>query len=313
MRLKKLGQNWNDFWFKPRSVLNISLFRILFGLLLLWYLLGFVRADESTWFGPGRIVSLSTNFSVMQYPRLDLLLLLPDTDAAVSWFCTVLSIAALSFCLGFMYRLSALIVFLGILSLHHHAPFYCNASDSYIRLVSFFMIFAPANKMLSLDSWLSKNQEPNESLESSWVQRILQIQLCACYFECFWSKSVSEQWWDGSAIYYVTHLQQLSRFSITWLTQYSAVCSFLSWMVLFIEFSLACLTWIREFRYPILVLGLIMHMGMELTLFLPLFQYLFPCTYVLFVNPGDIQKVLSKLQKWFALRMSKPLTNDSTC
>jgi len=290
---------WNEFWYKPGSTLNLALYRLVFGVITIWYLLVFIGPDLKIWFGPERVISLAANFRAMQFSRLDLLLLLPDTDAAVFSFWLIILLAAVFYTVGFLYRISSVILFLGLISFHHHAIYYCNCSDILLRLFSFFMCLAPANKVLSVDALVFAKRPlfdyANAPQSSLWIQRLMQVQLCAVYFDCFWSKAVGIQWWNGQAIYNVTHLEHLARVPFGFLTQFPVISTILGLLVIATEFSLAFLVWFRKLRYPVLFAGLLLHTGMEFTLFIPLFQYLFVSTFLIFIYPEDLEKVFNIL------------------
>src|SRR5207244_624519 len=132
-----------------------------------------------------RVISTATNLAAQSGNRIDLLLLFKDDTSAIHMAYGILLTSSLLFTLGFFYRFSSAMLFLGLVSFHHHAVFYCDASDNYIRVVAFSMAFAPAANRLSLDSLIyGRKRKTSITLAEPWAQRLLQLQLCAIYFQC---------------------------------------------------------------------------------------------------------------------------------
>jgi hypothetical protein len=74
------------------------------------------------------------------------------------------------------------------------------------------------------------------------------------------------------------------------------------WFTLALEFSLGVLIWFRRFRYPLLLLGLLFHLGIEYALNLPMFSWDVITGYILFVDPRDLdywwRSVRRQLESW---------------
>jgi hypothetical protein len=94
----------------------------------------------------------------------------------------------------------------------------------------------------------------------------------------------------------VVHLQSIARFPLPRWIQSTAVLRAGSWFTLALEFSLGVLIWFRLFRYPLLLLGLLFHLGVEYALNLPMFSWDVLTAYVLFIHPADLDRW------WDALR-----------
>lgn len=118
---------------------------------------------------------------------------------------------------------------------------------------------------------------------------MIQLQLSLMYVATFLLKLKGAPWLLGSALFYVYHLDEFKRFPIPqWFFQ-PAVLKFGCWATLVLEFSLGVLIWIKEFRYPLLALGLLFHLWLEYSLNIPLFQWDILSAYVLFVDPDDLK------------------------
>lgn len=119
---------------------------------------------------------------------------------------------------------------------------------------------------------------------------MIQIELALVYFTSFWWKSMGAPWVDGTALYYVVHLQEVQRFPIPHWIQQPVILKLGSWFALALEFSLGVLIWIKELRYPLLLLGLLFHLSLEYALNIPMFQWDILSAYILFIDPADLER-----------------------
>ena len=74
------------------------------------------------------------------------------------------------------------------------------------------------------------------------------------------------------------------------------------WGPLAVETSLWTLIWIKELRYWVILAGVLLHICIDLTMSLPIFEMLFVIAYVVFVDPDD----LVRLGNWIRSIFTKP-------
>lgn len=300
MTASKLWKKWRSFWFEPQSAASIAVFRIFFGLILLQSALIHIGPDFLTWYGRQGIVTID---SVQQYfwsgqPRFDALLLFDGSDQLlVAYFVSYMT-AAFFLTIGFATRYSAAYVCLGLISMHHHNPFNINGGDAFIRLASMFLPFSAAGELYSVD-WAMKRRvsEPFEERKySPWAQRMIQIQLSIVYCHTFFCKISGPQWLDGTAVYYATHLDDLCKFSLPIFDNWW-MCKSISWYTLAVELAMWTVVWIKAVRYYVLAAALLLHLGIDMEINLPIFEWVFIAALVTFVEPKLVIKVVNRLKK----------------
>ena len=115
-------------------------------------------------------------------------------------------------------------------------------------------------------------------------------------------------WVNGTALYYVTQLDELRRFPLPIWMQLPIVLKLATWFTLALEFSLGVLIWFKELRYPLLLLGLLFHLALEYRLNVPMFEWDVLTAYVLFVNPSDLQKWMTSIRRAGTRRRSVEIT-----
>ena len=292
MSLRTLARAWNDFFFQPQLPTPVALFRVLYGLIFLADLL-LMRADWLTFFGARGLVSLQTERVLAAGPRLDIFAWIPQTDPWVLAVFWVALIAGICLTIGFQSRLSSIAVFVLVTSMHQRNLFIIHGGDTLLRVTGFFLMFAPAGAAFSVDRLL-RIWNGKEGLEitprAPWAQRMIQFETAMLYFMTFVEKSLGPAWVDGTALHYVFHLDQFKRFPVPAFFEDPFMVKLETWGTLAIEFSMGVLVWIKELRYPLLLAGLLLHLSLEYSMNVPLFQWIILATYVTFVEPADLTR-----------------------
>ena len=296
MTFSHLLNLWDDFWFKPQPPTAMALFRIAYGLIVLQFGL-LLHPNLTAFFGEGAIVSLPSARMFAGAPQLNVLLLLPQNDSALQVFFAVFMAASVFLTLGLMSRLSAAIVFLAFVSLDFRDPFVFNSGDNFLRLGAFYLMLSHAGAAFSLDSAIKRalGQGDHPPVYAPWAQRLLQVQLVLIYCDTFWTKIVSEQWIDGTAVYYALRLQEFERLPVPHLLGSVVASKVLSWTTLLLELAGWTLIWVRDLRYPVLGALALFHLCLDWTLNIPQFQWIMLASMIAWIEPADIAAVGQQL------------------
>lgn len=294
--LGTLRDGWNRFFFAPESPLPIAVYRCLLGFVVLANH-ALIAADVPDWFGQQGVLAPGTAVKLAGGGGLNLLRVLPQTDASV-WLVFVVScLCAATLMVGFFTRTSAALLFLTLATINHRNVLILMSGDSFLRIATFFMIFSRAGAALSVDRWLRVRR----GLESGpppagapWAMRLIQLQLSFLYFYAFVWKAMGTMWLDGTALYYTARLQEFWRFPVPYVLEHMWAIKLSSWWTLAVEFALGPLVWIKELRYPVLIAGALLHAGIEYSMNIPLFGLTMVSAYVTFVRPGHLEMILQK-------------------
>jgi Vitamin K-dependent gamma-carboxylase len=291
MSLRSFFKHWDEFFFKPQSPTPVCLFRILYGVVVLADLI-MLRPEWLMWYGPHAIVSFDTINKLSLATSMSLFSILPQTNLATNIFFWVFLACTLCLTFGFMTRFTSVAVYVCLGSIQMRNGFILNSGDTLMLVTGFFLMFAPCAATLSVDHWLRSRRgkaEASVPLFSPWAQRMLQIQTALVYFATFYWKSMGVLWINGTAVYYALHLQDFHRFPLPPLHNLFLIKS-LTWTTLLVEFSLGVLVWFKELRYPVLLAGLCLHLGIEYSMNIPLFEWIMVATYINFVEPEDLSR-----------------------
>lgn len=298
MSLRSVVRFWNEFFFREQSPAPIALFRIVYGALVVATLC-LLRPDWFNWYGPSAWVSLPTALKLEPGPRLDLFVMIPQTDGWINAVFWIALASAVLLTLGVFTRASSVVVFVCLNSIQQRNLYILHGGDTFLRLAGFFLIFAPAGAVLSIDR-LIRIRRGKESLliqpQSPWAQRMIQLQLSVMYLTSFWVKMKGAPWLQGSALFYIYHLDEFRHFPLPGWFFHPWALKLGTWSGLAIEFLLGTLIWVRKFRYPLLLLGLLFHLWLEYSLNIPLFQWDILSAYILFIEPADIARIGARIR-----------------
>jgi hypothetical protein len=293
---------WNRFFFTPQSPLPIALFRIFYGLCVTATIL-LLHQDWLQWYGVDGWARLESIQQIEPGMRLNLFTVMPQDDRWIAGFFWLCLLSALLVTIGAFTRISSVVLFLCLTSMDQRNLLMLHGGDTFLRVAGFFLMFAPAGALLSVDRLARKRR----GLESDavrprapWAQRMIQIELAVLYFTSFCWKVKGHAWLDGSALYYVLHLHSVARFTIPQWIQVPLLLKLGAWFTLALEFSLGTLIWLPPFRYPLLLFGLLFHLSIDYALNLPMFSLDVLSAYVLFVKPADLARMESWIRRAFA-------------
>ena len=294
MTLKSISDAFEKFFFKAVPLHTVALLRVAFGLLLLFNWLT-TFPYRAIFYGENAVITFKTAAMVSNYTRLDLFGILPQTDTGVYILCMINLVAALGVLFGLFTRTSLALAFLTIMTFHNRNVFILNSADTLFQNMLFLLIFSGAGKMFSLDKYFF-GKSPSEEVHAPWALRLIQMQFCMVYISTILFKFKGEAWVDGSAIYIATRLDDLVRLPMPWLLDNLLMIKLMTWGTLVVELSLGTLVWIRELRYWVLAAGVALHLGIELIMNIPMFEYIMIFTMLSMIDPDDMKKAIHWLK-----------------
>jgi hypothetical protein len=291
--LHALAGLWNDFMFQPQSAATMVIFRIAFSLLLLVDAI-FHAKGMMLFLGPQGVlnfVAWRREFS----PRVFSIF----TYTSGGMTAVRLVFAAHFFCiffvlLGWHTQFFVVMVFITLTSIQHRNPVILNSGDVAMRLMLFlFMFESNADSMLSINA--TAGAFKNAVLEEPWCRRLMQILVANIYFKSMYWKLMGSMWREGSAVFYVLNIKRYQRLRFPDFAKRPFVFQMLAWSTLVIWGALGTLIWIDEFRYPLIVIGVLFHIAMDMFLKIRLFQWVMMTGLILFIKPSDAEWAIEAL------------------
>lgn len=303
MRLQEIKNIWNHFFFTPRPVEGIAIFRILIGSLALITFLQDSLVMHDLWgqYGLQSIQTMQLNYS---FPILSIFQYLNLTPTLLIILVCTQILSLTFFTIGYKTRYFSILSFVLMVSFHQRNINILSSSDLLMRIMFMYLMFSPCANTYSVDSWLAKVKgTPLKKDYASWTMRLIQVQIAVVYVSTVIAKLKGETWVDGSAVYYATRLEDFTRFSVPFILDWQWSIKLITWTTLILEFALGSLIFIEEFRRPLILIGIIFHLGIEYMMSIPTFEWLMIVCLIAMFRLEDYRLFDIKCKKWLELKL----------
>ncbi|MEP3478208.1 MAG: HTTM domain-containing protein [Fuerstiella sp.] len=278
----QLQTGWNLFFHAPESCSVLVLFRLTMGslltinALLLFPLITDFYATDGTW----NLRAWKLNQGKR---RLCLLHFLPDTTASFRLLLFVHLGSCLCFLAGWHYRISAVTVFLTLVSIHHRNASILSSGDTLLRIMAFLMMFSEAGAAFSIDAHLAGSV--GFTATAPWPTRVMQIVLSTVYLRTVFWKLRGGMWRNGTAAWYPLWVDTFLRNRPPHWMLKPTMIRIATWGTLIEETALGTLIWIEDIRVAVLTFGIAMHIVFDSIMNLQLFSWIMIASLLLFLPP----------------------------
>lgn len=299
---------WSRFWFAPTSARPLAALRIVFGGLVLLNL-AILATDLDTWFTDlGRLRGTEARelAGPVWHARFDVPMKwspLQTYRGPVAVRCAfgATALAAVLFTLGWRTRVMGVVLYAGLLAIHQANLQTDSGADVLLMIVAFVLMLSPCGAAYSLDAIRRSRKRggPASALIAPWPQRLIAIQVSVIYFATALSKARGASWTDGTALHYILNNGEARRLTLG-LTAYPVLLSALTLGTVFLEFALAFLLWVRAARPVMIAAGLALHVGIALTVNIPIFGELMVACYLGFLSAAEWDAIARALdpRRW---------------
>lgn len=281
-----------EFFFSETTGHAAALFRIAFGLLNTYYVVTYLGWNLTRYNGPEGILPYPTfqryvgNFSVL------------SLSGSTTWLWTVWGLTLLSavaYTLGFYHRVSAALLYIGLISIQGRNPYVINAAEILMSTLAFLSVFAPLGQQAGVI-------KPAKSTSIIFGQRLLQLQLTSVYTLSVVHKLGDSIWRDGTALGLALQIPTVSRFPGVLGT--GLITRGLTFGTLVFE-TFFFLAFFKKTRLLLLICGVLLHLSIEVLFIVPLFSITMLTTYLLFLTDDEAHKIL------FRLRLARSTTGSN--
>lgn len=294
---------WNRWWFTPRSIAPLVPLRIVLGLLVALWGVSLV-ADARAFLGPDGVLPVVPDVRI----RMGLLQLW-RTDTAAVLVAAACIPAGLAVALGWRTRATTILAFLLLLSVSRRNAWILNSGDALLRHALLFLAMTPAGAAWSLDQ--RRTDRANAFVHfpraAPWGLRLLQLQLSFVYLFSTISKLLGEPWLRGTALADAWRIGDIARFGVPmWLYDSAFAIALFTYATLVIEAALAFLLWNRRLRPYVALAGVLLHIGIEITMSVGFFSLVSVTLYLAFVEPSTVERWLATVRRrWTARRTAR--------
>lgn len=281
--MKGLSQQFIRFWdwflFESCDPWVAPILRIGFALLIVIQSL-VVWPDAAYWYTDSGVMKSETAQTILGPYSWSLLYLLPSQPWVAKLGLSCLIVHGLLMLVGFYSRLQAAAIFVWLVSFQNRNPLITDGEDTVFRIFAILLVFLPLDaywSVLQARGGVRMNQpeiDPKDKSASAWALRLMQIEMTAIYASTALSKLEGSTWHDGSAVWYVSRMtDNFGRWIPSAWLDFPGASPLATYGTLLIESFLPIGLWIPRLRPIALCLGVLLHLGIESSMNLFLFQW----------------------------------------
>jgi uncharacterized membrane protein YphA (DoxX/SURF4 family) len=299
---------WDEFFYKKTDATALCIFRILFGFFLFLNGISLVQ-DFHEWFGLGdkALIPLQDSMNFYSNFRVNIYRWLSPTEFSAWFVLGAYIVTSVFVMIGFKTRLSTIVCFILMVSMQNRNYSILNSGDTLMRCMLFLMIFAPTHVKYSVDAYFRKQRGIAYSPEISLVTiRLMQLQFSLVYFATTLFKLKGYDWVDGTAVYYTSRLVNFQRIVLPIVFDFPSLVKFATWSALFIEFAMGTLVWVKELRIWVLLAGLLLHLGIEVSMSIGFFEWVMIAAYILFLEPKEVEWLKNRFKRLLPVKNPIP-------
>lgn len=261
-----------------------SMLRIAIGILLCIYAYNW-WLDGTHWFSDAGVLRGTTSSKLLNGEFKSLLVLLPQTPAVIQTGLLLLMTQSVLLLLGVWSRFQAACVFVLLTSFQHRNVLIVDGQDTVMRWFVFIMIFLPLDHRWSLARAI-RGIPSLATQADAWALRLLQVEMTAIYFSSAFTKVAGHTWRDGTALFYVARSDDV--FGRFWLPdalfESPGIVKLCTWTVLAVEIFIPFGLWIPRLRPVALMMAIALHLAIEYSMNLFLFEWLMIAGLISFVT-----------------------------
>ncbi|RYG52902.1 MAG: hypothetical protein EOO01_05780, partial [Chitinophagaceae bacterium] len=277
-----LGQSISGLFQRKVSATGLAVFRMLYSIMIiveisLLYKFRHIIFDREPFVVPGEI------------------------DFGFIYFFWMAALFALF--VGLFTRVAALVNFIfGVIIFSSAIKFEYHIYYSYLG-VNFLFLFLPVSKVFSLDNLILKLKHTTIGKAFSPDRNVLEINymmpvfvgIALVYFDSIFLKLQNNLWTSGLGFWLPTSIPAVAWNDMSLILNQEWFMYFLGYFVLLFEAAFIFLFWFRKWRWPLLLIGIVFHLGIWVCYPIPLFALTYVFLYLLLL-PADFWQ---KTGQWF--------------
>ncbi|MDP2385472.1 MAG: DCC1-like thiol-disulfide oxidoreductase family protein [Bacteroidota bacterium] len=145
--------------------------------------------------------------------------------------------------------------------------------------INFIMIFTPVSESYSLDNLLyrinnssvRKLNQPTEKVSEFYYYLLLFYGIAIVYFDSIFYKLASPLWKDGLGMWLPASMPFVVNVNASWLLNQEMLMKFLGYLTIVFEFVYIFFFWNKYFKWPLLLIGIGLHIGIWILFPIPQF------------------------------------------
>ncbi len=294
--IEKTWHHWEAFWFTQKDYDLVATFRVCFAAIMFTYYFSRIPDIElfftNTGFLPTSYMP-SHAFFKQHFTALAWI----DNVTWLQLIHGVFLLSLLTMALGIYVRYSAIIAWLLHLMFVARNPAVQYGADLVASFYFLYFCFVTADSRFTLLK-RKNGKEPSEATQiiHSVALNLMRIQLCVIYFYSGISKLKGVRWWNGSAIWDVFTMEGLVRWDLSFIAYFPHILVAACYLTILWEVYFPALIWTKVARLPLIIVGVLMHIGFGIFINIPNFGVLIVSLYILFLREEELNWLLQKMR-----------------
>jgi hypothetical protein len=244
--------------------------------------------DAERWFTDSGVLQTSTAQNIVGTHGWSVLYWLPSNAITIRACLAAMGLSAVLMLLGVFSRFQSAAIWVWLVSFQNRNPFLNDGEDTVMRLFAFFLIWMPLDCGWSLIRRRSAINTSSNVSSTAWGLRLMQFEMAALYASTAICKWGGDTWHQGTATWYVARMgDNFGRWIPESWFDWPLFTMSTTWGALAIEAILPVALWFRWTRKWAILAGLALHLGIELSMNLFLFQWLMILGLLSFVVPSE--------------------------
>lgn len=205
-------------------------------------------------------------------------------------------IVSILFLFGIGRRITCVLLYILVEILQRLNGYILNGGDNLLKFLLLYLCLINCYEYFVFTTRKYTNNNNFDNLISNIGIVCIKIHLCLIYFISAIFKLNATVWFKGIATYYVLNLDRFKGSSLNEVISKNYIFVTIStYTTLLWELSFPYLIWVKQLKIPILLLGIIIHLGIYYFMMIHDFEILFLFTYILFFNDSEINDIFRKI------------------
>ena len=284
-------EKFYKFLFEERHYATpLGLLRILFGILML-VSLAYDLPEVAEYYSTEGLIPEEHIDTLTKYPKFSVLDYV-QSPAGVYVVYLIFMGVMLLFTLGHKTKYVKFLQFILVLSFHERNPLILE--QGLLRAISFYLMISPCGRALSIDSLSAGIKKI-----AGWHVLLIKMHLAGMYLFAGLEKLSYQAWIDGTAVNFILRNNIFNRVNMDWITAIPFVIYPLTWLSLLFQISFPAAIWFERFRKPLLLAGLLMHVGIFIFLDVEWFSLTMLAAYAVFLKHEEICTAVWRIKKGY--------------
>lgn len=220
---------------------------------------------------------------------------------------------AVLYAFGIGKQITGLLLFIGLEIFQRMNEYILNGGDNLMVFLLMYTMLADSYNYFSFKPLRYKSETVQKIVNTITNLGVICIMmhLCMVYFLSGFHKIHADVWFNGVATYYTFASDRFAGTKYNkYLVQNGVFVTLTTYFTIFWEISFCFLIWMKKWRIPMLIMGILLHIGIYIFMMIHDFEILYIMVYGFFFTDDELRHYYSKVKNIFSRRKKLTTTNS---